>query len=63
MATLQHHKQITYAEDMTDERQQEVLMLAKEVFNVSHNAESRGETQNTTIAKKIRAKMNQRHGK
>ena len=56
-------KQITYAEDMTDERQQEVLTLAKEVFNTSHVAETRGETQYTTIAKKIRSKMDQRHGK
>ncbi|GBG31940.1 Dynein light chain 1, cytoplasmic [Hondaea fermentalgiana] len=37
----QHNKQITFAEDMTDERQQEVLTLAKEVFLSSHIADSR----------------------
>mmetsp|Transcript_10407 Transcript_10407/g.20500 ORF Transcript_10407/g.20500 Transcript_10407/m.20500 type:complete len:99 (+) Transcript_10407:188-484(+) len=61
--TNQYNKQITFAEDMTDERQQEVLTLAKDVFLSSHIADSRGETQYTTIAKKIRSKMDQRHGK
>lgn len=56
-------QQITYAEDMTDERQQEVLSLAKDVFHSSHVSDTRGETQYTTIAKKIRSKMDQRHGK
>jgi len=56
-------KQVTFAEDMTDERQQEVLSLSKEVFNASYAADCRGETQYTTIARNIRAKMDQRHGK
>ena len=59
---MANSKQITFAEDMTDERQQEVLTLAKEVFQGSHVADKRAEPQYTTIAKRIRQKMDSRHG-
>lgn len=74
----------TYAEDMTDERQQQVLQLSKEAFEISHSTEFRGnvrkhiyssrsvqltlflvvgDSQYTTIARTIRSKMDQIHGR